>query len=310
MSEQPNGPGAGRDRLRELLDAVVDAGNTDVADMARSSYASEFHFSREVRRLTGEPPAALRRRVMLERAAWRLQRGVTVSAVAADEGWSSAEVFSRAFRRSFGVPPSRAADVHFRLPAPNGVHFHPPHSLWLDSDDDTMQPDIYRLMVAHDIADTGNLIVQSRRLTSEQWCEPISPGQVVLDWDGPEPSVGAVLGAIVWSKEVWLATIDGRDFPSRDATQPESATPEQLAAHHDDIGRRWTRMVSDYAARRRLADTVIDALCDPPESFQLYGIVAHVLTYAAHRRELARTMLARHGIRVGRGDPLEWMRGE
>ena len=39
-----------RDRLRELLDAVVDADNTDVGDMARISYASEFHFSREVRR--------------------------------------------------------------------------------------------------------------------------------------------------------------------------------------------------------------------------------------------------------------------
>ena len=39
---------ARRDRLRELLDAVVDADNTDVADMARSSFASEFHFSREV----------------------------------------------------------------------------------------------------------------------------------------------------------------------------------------------------------------------------------------------------------------------
>ena len=123
----------GRDRLRELLDAVTDGSNSDVAGMARSSYASEFHFSREVRRLTGESPAALRRRVMLERAAWRLQRGETVSAVAADEGWSSAEVFSRAFRRTFGLPPSQAADVHFRLPAPNGLHFHPPQSLWLDS---------------------------------------------------------------------------------------------------------------------------------------------------------------------------------
>ena len=84
---------ARRDRLRELLDAVVDADNTGVGAMARSSFASEFHFTREVRRLTGDPPAALRRRIMLERAAWRLHRGVPVSAVAADDGWSSAEVF-------------------------------------------------------------------------------------------------------------------------------------------------------------------------------------------------------------------------
>ena len=298
---------ARRDRLRELLDAVVDADNTDVGDMARSSYASEFHFSREVRRLTGESPAALRRRIMLERAAWRLHHGEAVSAVAADEGWSSAEVFSRAFSRTYGVPPSRAADIVFRLPAPNGLHFHPPHSLWLDSDADTKKPDISQLMVAHDIADTAYLIDQAMALSKEQWTDEVSPGQEVLEWDGPEPSVGAVLGATVWTKEVWLATIEGRDFPSRQSTQPDSTTPEQLAKHHEAIGTRWSAMVSEYSAQGRLGDTVIDALCDPPESFQLYGIVAHVLTYSAHRRGLTRMMLARHGIRTGNGDPLEWM---
>jgi AraC-like DNA-binding protein len=299
-----------RDRLRELLDAVVDADNTDVGEMARSSFASEFHFSREVRRLTGESPAALRRRIMLERAAWRLHQGETVSAVAADEGWSSSEVFSRAFRRTFGVPPSQAANVEFRLSAPNGLHFHPPQSLWLDSDGDTKEPDISQLMVAHDVADTAYLISRAAVLSKEQWTEEISAGQVVLEWDGPEPSVGAVLGAIVWTKEVWLATIEGRDFPCRETTQPESTDPEQLAAHHADIGKRWSAMASEYAADGRLGDTIIDALCDPPESFQLYGIVAHVLIYSAHRRQLARVMLARHGIHTDRGDPLEWMRGD
>ena len=298
-----------RDRLRELLDAVVDADNADVGDMARSSYSSEFHFSREVRRLTGESPAALRRRIMLERAAWRLRGGERVSTVAADEGWSSAEVFSRAFRRTFGVPPSRAADIEFRLPAPNGLHFHPPQSLWLDSDGDTKEPDISQLMVAHDIADTAYLINKATELSKEQWQQEISPGQVVLEWDGPETGVGAVLGAIVWTKEVWLATIEGRDFPEREFTQPGSTSAAQLAAYHDDLGNRWSAMVSEYTAEGRLGDTIIDALCDPPESFQLYGIVAHVLTYSAHRRELARTMLARHGVGTGRGDPLDWMRG-
>ncbi|MGV0744030.1 helix-turn-helix domain-containing protein [Mycolicibacterium sp. XJ870] len=300
---EPNG----RDRLRELLDAVVDAENSGVGEMARSSYASEFHFSREVRRLTGEPPAALRRRVMLERAAWRLRQGEGVAEVAAAEGWSSAEVFSRAFRRAYGVPPSRAGDVGFRLAAPNGVHFHPPHSLWCDGRAaEKPGPDVSQFMLVHDVADTAYLIEQATALSETEWAQEVSPGQVVLDWDGPEPSVAAVLGAIVWTKEVWLATIEGHDFPSRTTTSEATAT--QLAAHHENIGKRWTTVVSEYAAAGRLADTVIDALCDPPESFQLYGIVAHVLTYSAHRRCLARAMLARLGVDTDRGDPLEWMR--
>ncbi len=272
--------------------------------MARRSFSSEFHFSRQVSRLTGEAPAAMRRRVMLERAAWRLQRGEGVAAVAAEEGWSSPEVFSRAFRRSYGVPPSQAADVEFRLAAPNGLHFHPPESLWLDGAGGAKAPDVSQLMVAHDVADTAYLIGKAAELTEAQWREPISPGQVVLDWDGEEPSVGAVLGAVVWSKEVWLASIEGRDQPAHPGVR--SATV--LADDHAAVSARWTAMVVECAAQDRLGDTVIDALCDPPESFQLYGIVAHVLVYSAHRRELARTMLGRHGVVTGRGDPLDWMR--
>lgn len=312
MSAESTSPASGRDRLRELLEAVVEADNTKVEGMARSTHVSEFHFSREVRRLSGESPAALRRRIMLERAAWRLQRGEGVAAVAADEGWSSAEVFSRAFRRSFGTPPSRAG-ADFRLPAPNGLHFHPPQSLWWDSDTGpdrpAVHPQISQLMIAHDIADTGYLIGRAVELSKEQWLQPISPGQVVLDWDGPEPSVGAVLGAIVWTKEVWLASIEGRDFPSHAASDPAAATARSLAVHHDEVSAHWSATVAGMAADGRLADTVIDALCDPPESFQVYGIVAHVLTYAAHRRELARTMLTRLGVTTRHGDPLDWMRG-
>ena len=124
-----------------------------------------------------------------------------------------------------------------------------------------------------------------------------SSGQPVVDYD------------IAVHPQRMLATVEGRDFPSREATLPASTTAQQLAAYHDDLGNRWAAMVSEYSAEGRLGDTVIDALCDPPESFQLYGIVAHVLTYSAHRRELARTMLAHHEVRTGRGDPLEWMRG-
>ncbi|HEY9354435.1 MAG TPA: AraC family transcriptional regulator, partial [Nocardioides sp.] len=50
------------------------------------------------------------------------------------------------------------------------------------------------------------------------------------------------------------------------------------------------------------------ALCEPPESFQIGSVVAHVLTYAAHRRLLARMMLRMAGVEVDRGDPIEWLR--
>ena len=116
-------------------------------------------------------------------------------------------------------------------------------------------------MVAHDVADTAYLINQATQLSKDQWTQDISPGQVVLDWDGPEPSVGAVLGAIVWTKEVWLATIEGRDFPSRDATQPALTTPQQLAAHHADLGNALGRNgIASTPTEGRLGDTVIDAL--------------------------------------------------
>ncbi len=313
MSAEPSSPPPNRDRLRELLDSVVPGdGAAGVEDMARDSYVSEFHFSREVRRLTGEPPAALRRRIMLERAAWRLGRGEGVAAVAADEGWSSPEVFSRAFRRAFGIPPSAmtATGRGFRLPAPNGLHFHPPQSLWIDGEAGEQQTaGVTRLMLAHDVADTDYLLDRAAELTEEQWTQQLSPEQVVLEWDGPEPSIAAVLGAIVWAKEVWLASIEGRDFPPRTPTDPMVSEPRALAAHHGVVSARWSAMVVEVTEQGRLADTVIDALCDPPESFQLFGIVAHVLTYSAHRRELARSMFARLGMSTRRGDPLDWMRG-
>ena len=55
-------------------------------------------------------------------------------------------------------------------------------------------------------------------------------------------------------------------------------------------------------------DRLIDALCDPPESFVMSSVIAHVLTYASHRRQLVRTMLRRAGKTVDQGDPIMWLR--
>ena len=96
-------------------------------------YSSPYHFSRQLSRGAGEPPVAMRRRVMLERAAWQIRSGASVTDAAFAAGYESVEGFGRAFARAFGHPPSATAEragSHW-LPAPNGIHFHPPMSLWV-----------------------------------------------------------------------------------------------------------------------------------------------------------------------------------
>ena len=43
------------------------------------------------------------------------------------------------------------------------------------------------------------------------------------------------------------------------------------------------------------------------ESFVVGSIVAHVLTYSAHRRQLARLMLREAGVELDNGDPISWL---
>ena len=100
-------PDQGRDRLRELLDAVLDDDHHTLGEMAEGAYSSPFHFSRRLARGTGEPPVTMRRRVLLERAAWELGGGGSVTEVAFAAGYESVEGFARAFARAFGHPPRR-----------------------------------------------------------------------------------------------------------------------------------------------------------------------------------------------------------
>ena len=81
----------GRDRLRELLDALLDGevGGLDAA--ADRAASSPFHYARQLSTATGEPPMSIRRRVLLERAAWQLAQGSSVTDAAFDAGYESVD---------------------------------------------------------------------------------------------------------------------------------------------------------------------------------------------------------------------------
>jgi hypothetical protein len=102
----------------------------------------------------GEPPAAFRRRLLLERAAWNISRGASVTDAGFDAGHGSTEAITRAFSRAYGVPPSRFANhtLDFRLEAPNGLHFHPPAGLLVPGGERSDVMDVTERLLEHETA--------------------------------------------------------------------------------------------------------------------------------------------------------------
>jgi AraC family transcriptional regulator len=103
-------------------------------ELAARAHLSRFHFDQVIGAVAGESPARFRRRVLLGRGAYRLITSwMSVLDIAVGVGYSLNEVFTRAFQRAYATAPSawRATPRLFQLPAPNGVHFHPPGSLRL-----------------------------------------------------------------------------------------------------------------------------------------------------------------------------------
>ncbi|MFF0492708.1 helix-turn-helix domain-containing protein [Nocardia sp. NPDC004068] len=297
----------GRDRLRELLDAVLDERNTTLTDMASGVYASPFHFARQVSKGTGEAPVAMRRRVLLERAAWQLSTGAAVTEVAWAAGYDSVEGFSRAYSRAFGHAPSatpRRPATRW-LPAVNGIHFHPPMSLWVESEPKGRSDmDPTTLLVHHDLDDTRALLDLAKGLDDTAYRRKRGNG-TALAWDGPDDSLATVLDHLIWAKEVWLASIEGADQPPHGPD--DTAT---LARRLDEVAPRWLDAVRAIDRRGGWNDTLIDALCEPPESFVLGSVLAHVLTYSAHRRQLAWQWLRAENPAAADeyGDPIMWLR--
>ena len=91
----------------DVLAADLDDHEASAEDRAAQLHLSRYHFDRVIRATAGEPPAAFRRRILLERAAFRLATSRDgVLRLAVDAGYSSNEAFTRAFQRAYGVAPS------------------------------------------------------------------------------------------------------------------------------------------------------------------------------------------------------------
>jgi AraC-like DNA-binding protein len=285
-----------------LADALDDHDATN-EEMARRLNLSRFHLDRIVSSVAGEPPAAFRRRLLLERAAYRLLTcDRTLLDVAVEAGYGSHEAFTRAFARAYGVSPARwrGRPTAIRIEAPSGVHFHPPGGLRLPGQQKVSPMNLLTAMVEHHIWLTGEMIARAERLTDEQLDKPIE-----LSVDEDQQTIRTLLSRLVGQMGMWNAAMANRDY---DWSVEEHESVESLRRRLAEEGSTYLAHVRQVCEEGRLDDTFVDALCEPAEVFTYGGMIAHVLTFAAHRRTLVALALDAAGIGdLGWGDPMRWV---
>lgn len=315
------------DRLRELLDLVIaslDAPGTDGRTLADQAGFSRDHLDRIVAAATGESPVAMRRRLLLERAAWQLRTGqATAAEAAAAAGFGSPEAFSRAFSRAFGVPPGRFRDEDrpVRVEAPNGVHFHPPAGLLLPGPArpaGTVGRDLTDRLVTHHLERSGALLDAAATVPADQLTRSLRPGFRAVWFEGEEASAALMAERLVRTLEVWTAAIVGESPPAV-ATSADAngvgpgADMASLRTRMARVAPRFARVAGTIRDRGAWDDAFVDALCEPPQSFTYGGVLAHVISYGAIRREMLASVLTELGAVPPSGpdapddaDPILW----
>ena len=289
----------------DVLAEALDDHDASGEDLAKRVHLSRFHFDRVIAAAAGEPPASFRRRVLLERAAYRLvTTDHTIIDIAIEAGYGSNEAFTRAFARAYGMNPARwrRRPSRIQIEAPSDVHFHPPGSLRLPARTEVGPMDLLNKMVEHHVWLVGEMVSRAATLSDEQLDAPI---QISVEGVDDDPTLRSLLSRLIGQMAMWNAAIAGRSYDF-EIERSESIT--SMRSRLAEEGSTFLTQVREITDQGRLDETFVDAICEEPEVFTYGGMIAHVLTFAAHRRVLVAGALIDAGITdLGAGDPMRWV---
>ena len=300
-------------RLSALVANSLDA-PAKTQDLSRRAYLSRTQFHRLFRSVVEETPAAMRRRLLLERAAYHLAHtGMSVTDIALAANYGSLEAFTRAFHKAFRSSPSlyrRMRERHFHLPALNKVHFLAPGSqnnLQINSQTTGGNDmDLFDRFAGNDSWHTRRLLEYASTLTEEELDRQLPTVVELLPWRESNRTLRQLLENIVFTKEVWTAALSGSDMDVSGSAKSQRS-PQAMLERLEKTDAELHRILRDVRNRSAWDDTFVDALCEPAEAFTFGGVFAHIMTFNAHRRLMALNALCQLGVVTeGFGDPMEY----
>ena len=286
-----------------LLSEHLDDHQLRGSDLAAELYISRSVLDRFVAATAGETASRLRRRILLERAAYTLRTTDTrVLDVAVAAGYSSNEAFSRAFSRSYGAAPaawrSRPGPIH--ISAPSGVHFYPPGGVRLAARAEGPSMNFAAEIVDQHMELLAKLLDRAAELTDSQLDAPIEISVQGID---DNPTIRSLLSRLVGQLDMWNAAMASEPY---DFAIEEHEGINSMRARLARAGAEFAAFVRAADEQDRLTETFVDATGCVPYTFTAAGMIAHVITYAAYRRTLVVGALASAGAADVDDDPLTW----
>ena len=273
-----------------------------LADLAHGAFYSKPQFARVIKKRLGESPITVRRRLLLERAAYRLTHSKEpITSIAFDAGFESLEGFSRAFRSAFGTSPSqfrKLAPDEYRIDLSERLHYAPT----LVHRQGEKHMNVPELMTKHHCWEMLRFLDACEALPDNQLDQPMATYEPYI-WCEPEVTLRQMLGRACAFAAPWMDSING------EKTEYE---PETLVAMREAVKKNEEGFLKLFAAIDGEGSydlTFVDTQCDPPIVFSYVGVLTHALTHAAYRRMVISQELRPLGVGIDRvRDPIDYVK--
>lgn len=279
--------------------------------MASNACLSRYHFQRVFERAVGESPGALRRRLLLERAAYELRSTKTaITSIAFNADYRTHEGFTRAFKGAFELSPSAyrrtAQQIRF-LPGSSGVHYHHETcSLITTLPGGKRNMDLTDRLLEKDYAVKRRILECARLLSDGQLDAPLAFRSKVVRFVEPPATLRETLihlfgdnsktGDAGWVDQMY-ASVDWKpqDLPARTL---RGNSPAAMLEGLEISAKAFRDFVQHVRAEDLWDQEWVDTFCEPPETFAVGRVIEESLSSGIAQRRVLEIMMEQMGFEL------------